>query len=170
MYKGTNDRCNSTYFNEQVVAVLDSIPVEMLRRSRKELAESEEFRRFIRELVNTSDNHLNMMERSLLLLHVLDDLLALGPISRIMRNDRDISEIVIVGSVKILIRKNGLESVSSETFRDEKHLQSVLGNLEEYAAMMNRDTEVGAGISLSKCAQGNDVIYTIVLTRRSSDE
>lgn len=169
MYKGKYDRCNSTYFNEQVVAVLNSIPVEMLRKSRKELAESQEFRKLIRELVTNSTNHLNMMDRALLLQYVLDDLLALGPISRIMRNDRDVSEIVIVRLNKVLIRKNGIESVSSESFRDEKHLQSVLRNIDEYAAIMNRDTDPGAEISLSKGVKENgEVIYTILFAGGTS--
>ncbi len=90
-----------------------------MRLSQKELAESQEFRKFVRELVTTSENHLNMMERCLLLQHFLDDLLAFGPVSRIMRKDNDILEIVIVGLGKILIRKNGSEAMSSERFRDE---------------------------------------------------
>jgi|AGTN01.2.fsa_nt_gi hypothetical protein len=75
---GGNYPCNLAYINEQVVAVLNNIPVEMLRCNRKELAGNQEFRKLIRELVNASDNHLSMMGRALLLQHVLDDLLASG--------------------------------------------------------------------------------------------
>jgi|AGTN01.2.fsa_nt_gi hypothetical protein len=85
-----------------------------------------------------------------------------------MRGDQDISEIVIVRPNKILIRKNGMESVSSESFRDEKHLQTALKHIEEYTGSMNRDTENGAEIRLSKSAQENGgVTYTIVFDERS---
>jgi hypothetical protein len=162
MKKKTKLTYNATYMAEQVVAILKQLP--SVERSGCDSLDGDEIRKQIREtVVKASPTHFNLYEKSVLLQHVLDDVLGFGPISRIFRSSDNITEIRIERPNKILYWENGTKCTSGEIFRDHDHLLKCIASLEKY--LTPDDTIVNGTVGTCVLSKETDdqggTIYTI---------
>ncbi len=74
-------------------------------------------------LADRSD--VSLQERAELQQEIIDEQLGLGPLEDLMRDER-VSEIMVNGPEMIYVEKSGKITLSDRTFKDERHLRTVI--------------------------------------------
>ncbi|MGX7953467.1 CpaF family protein [Tsuneonella sp. HG249] len=105
-------------------ALLDKInlaALDQLPRSQIEL----EIRDIVHELLQERREALNAAERDELVIEVLDELLGLGPLEPLLK-DETITDILVNGFLTVFVERGGLLERVPTRFQDEKHLLRII--------------------------------------------
>ena len=104
--------------------LLDRINLSQLEKlSRAQIAD--EITELIGELLVAGGEALNRTERSSLCADVLDELLGLGPLEPLLK-DESISDILVNGCDSVFVERLGLLEKVSTRFQDERHLLRII--------------------------------------------
>jgi pilus assembly protein CpaF len=98
------------------LAALDQLPRAQIEAEIKEI---------VGELLEQRREMLNSKERENLVLDVLDELLGLGPLEPLLK-DESITDILVNGFDTVFIEREGLLEKVSTRFQDEKHLMRII--------------------------------------------
>jgi len=105
-------------------SLLDKINLSMLDKLPEEQVRAE-ITAIVPELLVTFDTPLNRDERANLVDEVLDELLGLGPIEPLLK-DESITDILVNGANTVFVEKSGLLERVPTRFQDEKHLMRII--------------------------------------------
>ncbi len=105
-------------------SLLDKMNLSMLDKLPEEQIKSE-ISAVIPELLVTFDQPLNREERANLLDEVMDELLGLGPLEPLLK-DESITDILVNGANVVFVEKQGLLQRVPTRFQDEKHLMRII--------------------------------------------
>ena len=87
-----------------------------------------EIRMVVEHLCDAEDTLLNRQERERIVDEVIDEVLGLGPLELILK-DEAVSDILINGPKNIYVEKNGQMQKSEVEFRDNKHLLQIIDRI-----------------------------------------
>jgi pilus assembly protein CpaF len=82
----------------------------------------------IRDMVNSDPSPLTMMERSILLQNVLDEIFGFGPLGPLLR-DPSISDIMVNGCNSVYIERHGRLSKTPVVFENDRHLRQTIDKI-----------------------------------------
>jgi pilus assembly protein CpaF len=105
-------------------ALLDKInlnALEQLSRAQIEV----EVRDLVLEILEAQKGMLNAAERQTLISDVLDELLGLGPLEPLLK-DETITDILVNGPNTVFVERRGLLEKVETRFQDDKHLQRII--------------------------------------------
>jgi pilus assembly protein CpaF len=105
-------------------ALLDKInlsALDQLSRPQIEL----EVRDLVLEILDDQKGVLNTAERQMLVAEVLDELLGLGPLEPLLK-DETITDILVNGPNTVFVERGGLLEKIETRFQDDKHLQRII--------------------------------------------
>ncbi|WP_232367306.1 CpaF family protein [Altererythrobacter lutimaris] len=105
-------------------SLLDKINLSMLDKLPEEQIKAE-ISAIVPELLATFDSPLNREERANLVDEVLDELLGLGPIEPLLK-DESITDILVNGADTVFVERGGVLERVSTRFQDEKHLMRII--------------------------------------------
>lgn len=105
-------------------SLLDKINLSMLDKLPPEQIKAE-ISAIVPELLASFDQPLNREERATLVDEVLDELLGLGPIEPLLK-DESITDILVNGADTVFIERAGILERSGVRFQDEKHLMRII--------------------------------------------
>lgn len=108
IHQGLLDRIN--------LSLLDKMPEEQIKA---------EIAQIIPELLVTFDQPLNRDERANLVDEVMDELLGLGPLEPLIK-DQSITDILVNGCETVFVERSGLLERVPTRFQDEKHLMRII--------------------------------------------
>ncbi|MBV1689325.1 CpaF family protein [Novosphingobium sp. G106] len=104
--------------------LIDRINLSLLdKMSREQIAP--EVNDIVAELLETAGQVLNRAERSALSNEVLDELLGLGPLEPLLK-DETINDILVNGSQTVFVERFGVLEKVPTRFQDEKHLLRII--------------------------------------------
>ena len=98
------------------LAALDNMPRERI---------ATEISQVIAELLEQDNTALNRTERETLVVDVLDELLGLGPLEPLLK-DESITDILVNGPDVVFVERRGLLERVGTRFQDEKHLLRII--------------------------------------------
>jgi pilus assembly protein CpaF len=104
--------------------LLGRINLALLDKLSREQIEAE-IGDIVMELLVEADEALNARERKQLVGEVLDELLGLGPLEPLLK-DEGITDILVNGHKTVFVERNGLLEKVSTQFQDEKHLLRII--------------------------------------------
>ncbi|WP_240504501.1 CpaF family protein [Tsuneonella mangrovi] len=105
-------------------ALLDKINLAALDQFTRAQIESE-IREIVFELLKERREMLNTQERNELVVEVLDELLGLGPLEPLLK-DESITDILVNGYLTVFVERRGLLEKVETRFQDEKHLLRII--------------------------------------------
>ncbi|QDM39619.1 CpaF family protein [Altererythrobacter sp. TH136] len=105
-------------------ALLDKINLAALDQLPRAQIE-QEIRDIVRELLAERREALNAAERDALVIEVLDELLGLGPLEPLLK-DESITDILVNGHLTVFVERLGLLERVQTRFQDEKHLLRII--------------------------------------------
>ncbi|WP_338468529.1 CpaF family protein [Novosphingobium sp. ZN18A2] len=105
-------------------SLLDKINLAALDQFSREQIEME-VKDIVLELLSTKHEMLNAEERRELVEEVLDELLGLGPLEPLLK-DETITDILVNGYSTVFVERNGLLEKVPTRFQDDKHLQRII--------------------------------------------
>ncbi len=105
-------------------ALLDKINLAALDQLPRAQIE-QEIRDIVRELLAERREALNAAERDALVIEVLDELLGLGPLEPLLK-DETITDILVNGHLTVFVERLGLLERVQTRFQDEKHLLRII--------------------------------------------
>ena len=108
IHQGLLDRIN--------LSMLDKLPEEQIKA---------EIAQVVPELLVTFDQPLNREERSNLVDEVMDELLGLGPLEPLLK-DESITDILVNGAETVFVERGGVLERMATRFQDEKHLMRII--------------------------------------------
>jgi pilus assembly protein CpaF len=88
----------------------------------------EAIRKVVHDLISQESIALNLEERELLVVQVLDEIFGLGPLEPLMQ-DSDISDILVNTYKSIFIERHGRLEKTDVRFQDDKHLLQVIDRI-----------------------------------------
>ena len=98
------------------LAALDQLSREQIHRDIAEI---------VAELLKTQSEPLNAQERAALVDEVLDELLGLGPLEPLLKDDT-ITDILVNGANSVFVERRGLLEKVSTRFQDDRHLLRII--------------------------------------------
>ena len=98
-------------------------------------------------------NELTMQDRAELQQEIIDEQLGLGPLEDLMRDEK-VSEIMVNGPKVIYVEKSGRLTLSERTFKDERHLRTVI---ERIVAPLGRRIDESSPMVDARLADGSRV-------------
>ncbi len=98
------------------LAALDQLPRAQIEH---------EIREIVHELLKERREALNAAERDELVVEVLDELLGLGPLEPLLK-DESITDILVNGFATVFVERGGLLERVATRFQDEKHLLRII--------------------------------------------
>ena len=98
------------------LSVLDKLSPEQIRAEVGDL---------VAEILVEEDAALNARERDQLVTEVLDELLGLGPLEPLLKDD-SITDVLVNGHEMVFVERNGLLERVSTQFQNEKHLLRII--------------------------------------------
>ena len=104
--------------------LLDRINLNLLDKLTREQIE-QETGSIVMELLLEADEALNSRERKQLVNEVLDELLGLGPLEPLLK-DESITDILVNGYKTVFVERGGLLEKVSTQFQDERHLLRII--------------------------------------------
>ncbi|WP_420805562.1 CpaF family protein [Altererythrobacter epoxidivorans] len=104
--------------------LLDRINLSMLDKLSEEQIKSE-VTQIVPELLVTYDQPLNREERANLIDEVMDELLGLGPLEPLLK-DESITDILVNGCETVFVERGGTLQRVPTRFQDEKHLMRII--------------------------------------------
>jgi len=108
IHQGLLDRIN--------LSMLDKLPEEQIKA---------EIAQIVPELLVSFDQPLNRDERTNLVDEVMDELLGLGPLEPLLK-DESITDILVNGFETVFVERGGVLERVSTRFQDEKHLMRII--------------------------------------------
>jgi len=105
-------------------ALLDKINLAALDQLPRAQIEHE-IREIVQELLKERREAINAAERDELTIEVLDELLGLGPLEPLLK-DESITDILVNGFATVFVERNGLLDRLPTRFQDEKHLLRII--------------------------------------------
>ena len=105
-------------------ALLDKINLAALDQFTREQIEAE-IKDIVLELLESQRELLNARERQELVKEVLDELLGLGPLEPLLK-DQTITDILVNGPDTVFVERGGLLEKVSTRFQDDKHLLRII--------------------------------------------
>lgn len=105
-------------------SLLDRINLSMLDKLPEEQIKAE-IAAIVPELLVTYDQPLNREERTNLVDEVMDELLGLGPLEPLIK-DESITDILVNGAETVFVERAGLLERVPTRFQDEKHLMRII--------------------------------------------
>ncbi|RGP41022.1 putative conjugal transfer protein [Altererythrobacter insulae] len=108
IHQGLLDRIN--------LSMLDKLPEEQIKA---------EIAQVVPELLVTFDQPLNRDERANLVDEVMDELLGLGPLEPLLK-DEGITDILVNGAETVFVERQGVLQRMATRFQDEKHLMRII--------------------------------------------
>jgi pilus assembly protein CpaF len=96
---------------------------------------------------------INVQDRAELQQEIIDELLGLGPLEDLMRDEK-VTEIMVNGSQTIYIERAGKITLSDRTFNDERHLRTVI---ERIIAPIGRRIDESSPMVDARLADGSRV-------------
>ena len=108
IHQGLLDRIN--------LSMLDKLPEEQIKA---------EIAQVVPELLVTFDQPLNREERANLVDEVMDELLGLGPLEPLLK-DEGITDILVNGANTVFVERKGVLERMATRFQDEKHLMRII--------------------------------------------
>lgn len=105
-------------------ALLDKINLNALDQMSRTQIELE-VKDLVLEILDEEKSLLNARERQMLVSEVLDELLGLGPIEPLLK-DQSITDILINGPESVYVERGGLLEKVGTRFQDDKHLQRII--------------------------------------------
>lgn len=107
--------------------LLDQINLAMLD-SMKEANVLEELRPLVRDYIQKQKIPLNSQELDQLTTDLADEMLGLGPIEPLLKDD-GIADILIVGPKTVYIERRGMLQKTNVRFKDERHLLRIINKI-----------------------------------------
>ncbi len=98
------------------LAALDQLSREQIHRDIAEI---------VAELLKTQSEPLNAQERAALVDEVLDELLGLGPLEPLLK-DETITDVLVNGANSVFVERRGLLEKVSTRFQDDRHLLRII--------------------------------------------
>lgn len=96
----------------------------------------------LRQKVNSDPAPLTMMEKGVLLQHLLDELFGFGPLGPLLRNP-DLADIYVYGADCVYAERAGMLEKSRTTFENDDHLlQTINRILLPLGKQLNKDSPV----------------------------
>ena len=105
-------------------SLLDRINLAALDKLSREQIQTE-IGEIVGELLELQQEPLNSRERSALVLDVLDELLGLGPLEPLLK-DETITDILVNGHETVFVERQGLLEKVATRFQDERHLLRII--------------------------------------------
>ena len=105
-------------------ALLDKINLSALDQLSRAQIEME-VRDLVLEILDEGKGVLNAGERKMLVAEVLDELLGLGPLEPLLK-DETITDILVNGPDTVFVERGGLLEKVETRFQDDKHLQRII--------------------------------------------
>ena len=105
-------------------SLLDRINLAALDKLSREQIQAE-IGEIVGELLEVQREPLNSRERSALVLDVLDELLGLGPLEPLLK-DETITDILVNGHETVFVERQGLLEKVATRFQDERHLLRII--------------------------------------------
>ena len=106
--------------------------LDMINLSVIDKMEPSEFRReigeMVRELLLQENKPLNLTERTQLVDDILDELLGLGPLEPLLK-DNSITDILVNTADKVFIERNGRLEETPVRFKDNRHLMRIIDKI-----------------------------------------
>jgi pilus assembly protein CpaF len=131
--------------------------LEVMNLSMIDKMEPEQFRRevgkLVQELLDGERNALNAAERSSIVNDVLDELLGLGPMEPLLK-DETISDILINTHAQVYVERRGRLEPISVRFQDERHLLRILNKI---VAKVGRRIDEGSPLVDARLPDGSRV-------------
>ncbi len=101
------------------LAALDQVPREQIRQEIGEI---------VGELLEGEREPLNALERESLVTEVLDELLGLGPLEPLLK-DESITDILVNGANLVYVERGGLLEKVLTRFQDDRHLMRIISKI-----------------------------------------
>jgi len=98
------------------LSLLDKLPREQI---------SDEISDIVSEILSSDGEVLNRTERTALCSDVLDELLGLGPLEPLLK-DETINDILVNGHRSVFVERSGLLEKATTRFQDERHLLRII--------------------------------------------
>ena len=105
-------------------SLLDRINLSVLEKLSREQIQVE-IGEIVGELLEAQREPLNSRERTALVLDVLDELLGLGPLEPLLK-DETITDILVNGHETVFVERQGLLEKVATRFQDERHLLRII--------------------------------------------
>ena len=105
-------------------SLLDRINLSVLEKLSREQIQAE-IGEIVGELLEAQREPLNSRERTALVLDVLDELLGLGPLEPLLK-DETITDILVNGHETVFVERQGLLEKVATRFQDERHLLRII--------------------------------------------
>jgi pilus assembly protein CpaF len=105
-------------------ALLDKLNLSLLDKLPREQIESE-VGDIVRSLLAEGQHVLNSQERTALVNDVLDELLGLGPLEPLLKDD-SITDILVNGHKTVFVERKGILERIPTTFQDDRHLLRII--------------------------------------------
>ena len=105
-------------------SLLDRINLAVLEKLSREQIQAE-IGEIVGELLEAQREPLNSRERTALVLDVLDELLGLGPLEPLLK-DETITDILVNGHETVFVERQGLLEKVATRFQDERHLLRII--------------------------------------------
>lgn len=105
-------------------ALLDRINLSALDKLTREQIQSE-ISEIINELLEARREPLNAREKSAFIVDVLDELLGLGPLEPLLK-DESITDILVNGHETVFVERHGVLEKVATRFQDERHLLRII--------------------------------------------
>ena len=106
--------------------------LDMINLSVIDKMEPEEFRKeigeMVRELLLEENKPLNLSEQSQLVDDILDELLGLGPIEPLLK-DNSVTDILINTYNQVFVERNGKLELTTAAFKDDRHLLRIIDRI-----------------------------------------
>ena len=153
-YQPTNG--NAGQFTELKMALHQRL-LDMINLSVIDRMEPEEFRReigeMVRELLLEENRPLNLSERTKLVDDILDELLGLGPLEPLLK-DNTITDILVNGYANVFVERAGLLEHTPVTFKDDRHLLRIIDKI---VAAVGRRVDESSPMVDARLADGSRV-------------
>jgi pilus assembly protein CpaF len=131
--------------------------LDMINLSVIDRMEPEEFRReigeMVRELLLEENRPLNLSERTQLVDDILDELLGLGPLEPLLK-DNTITDILVNGYSNVFVERAGLLEHTPVTFKDDRHLLRIIDKI---VAAVGRRVDESSPMVDARLADGSRI-------------
>jgi len=142
-------------------ALLERINLSMLDKLPEEQVKAE-ISAIIPELLANFDQPLNREERASLVDEVLDELLGLGPVEPLLK-DESITDILVNGADTVFIERSGVLERSGVRFQDEKHLMRIIQKIVSAVGRRIDESSPFVDARLSDGSRVNAIIAPLAL-------
>jgi pilus assembly protein CpaF len=142
-------------------SLLDKINLSMLDKLPEEQIKAE-IAGIVPELLVTFDQPLNRDERANLVDEVMDELLGLGPIEPLLK-DETITDVLVNGANTVFIERSGVLERAPTRFQDEKHLMRIIQKIVSAVGRRIDESSPFVDARLSDGSRVNAIIAPLAL-------